>query len=119
MRSEEVTSGACPYMFNEETRGFWVKPGALDFESARQEEFRREESQDKEFRGEESVASSGANGWQWHMTSATEAVLKNAHTFAKLLRHPEATSEHLLAMLALDEAGEGEIHRRGYVAKGA
>jgi hypothetical protein len=43
-----------------------------------------------------------------------EALLDRVYTYALVMKNPEASGEHLLAMLALDEAGQREIVRGSF-----
>lgn len=87
----------------------------VDFGSARQEE-----TDEGEGIGERQGVPDAHTScdWLWNLTPASAAVLETSHTLAKLLKH-EANGKHLLAMVAIDEAGAGEIQKRGYDAEGA
>ena len=52
--------------------------------------------------------------WPWLLTPTCFALLDRTHTFAYVMNNAEATGEHLLTMLALDDSGRGELAKRGY-----
>ena len=83
-------------------------PNVIDFAPGKQEEeATKRQEPNEEFH------------WPWDLTTPCGRVLNRARTFAYILRSPETTPEHLIAMLAQDEAGQREMGKRGYQAEAA
>lgn len=53
------------------------------------------------------------NQLPWQVTASCESVLNNGRMFASVLRSAEVTTDHLLAMLALEDSAKLEMEQRG------